>query len=438
MVLQLIDDFKISGMNGIHEIEELEREAERKIIEENISSSVPSNEQDDEFRREVKLKAELEETAEEENAKDNGEAEDQEEKEDAEKENEKDEDDVDQELGNIDPTWIESPKTNGHIENGPFLLEQQLEDEEDDEDDSPNPEEYNLMSQMQKAITHIAAPMNNSMVNCQTDNIRFQSPSIQSFPPHCFLGLQNLWPGACSVLSEGSSLTEQEESSPPHDRSRTVSAPSTGNLPKTKTQAADLLVNLLDPLNADKIRVKLADLGNACRVHKHFTEDIQTHQYRSIEVLIGAGFSTLADIWSTACMAFELATGDYLFEPLSGKDYSRDEDHIAHIVELLGSIPRHLAPFGKYSLEFFNHRGELGHITKLKPWSLSDVLVEKYGWQHEDDAVYRFPHPDVRNGSRKTSLCWRMPSTSMVEFLAKLQIHRSELASVFQCIGPKW
>ncbi|NXX72339.1 SRPK2 kinase, partial [Spizella passerina] len=48
--------------------------------------------------------------------------------------------------------------------------------------------------------------------------------------------------------------------------------------------------------------VKIADLGNACWVHKHFTEDIQTRQYRSIEVLIGAGYSTPADIWSTACM----------------------------------------------------------------------------------------------------------------------------------------
>uniref|UniRef100_A0AAY5EHN0 non-specific serine/threonine protein kinase n=1 Tax=Electrophorus electricus TaxID=8005 RepID=A0AAY5EHN0_ELEEL len=148
--------------------------------------------------------------------------------------------------------------------------------------------------------------------------------------------------------------------------------------------ASDLLVNPLDPRNADTLRVKIADLGNACWVHKHFTEDIQTRQYRSIEVLIGAGYSTPADIWSTACMAFELATGDYLFEPHSGEDYSRDEDHIAHIIELLGCIPRHFALSGKYSREFFNRRGELRHITKLKPWSLFDVLLEKYGWSAED------------------------------------------------------
>uniref|UniRef100_A0A8C1R151 non-specific serine/threonine protein kinase n=1 Tax=Cyprinus carpio TaxID=7962 RepID=A0A8C1R151_CYPCA len=155
-------------------------------------------------------------------------------------------------------------------------------------------------------------------------------------------------------------------------------------LSAARVRAADLLVNPLDPRNADVLRVKIADLGNACWVHKHFTEDIQTRQYRSIEVLIGAGYSTPADIWSTACMAFELATGDYLFEPHSGEDYSRDEDHIALIMELLGKIPHKIMPAGKYSREFFSKKGELRHITKLKPWSLFDVLVEKYGWSAED------------------------------------------------------
>uniref|UniRef100_A0A674MDG5 non-specific serine/threonine protein kinase n=1 Tax=Takifugu rubripes TaxID=31033 RepID=A0A674MDG5_TAKRU len=118
--------------------------------------------------------------------------------------------------------------------------------------------------------------------------------------------------------------------------------------------------------------------------HKHFTEDIQTRQYRSLEVLIGAGYSTPADIWSTACMAFELATGDYLFEPHSGEDYSRDEDHIALIIELLGSVPRKLIMAGKYSKDFFTKKGDLKHITKLKPWGLLEVLIDKYEWPREE------------------------------------------------------
>lgn len=107
----------------------------------------------------------------------------------------------------------------------------------------------------------------------------------------------------------------------------------------------------------DVLQVKIADLGNACWTYQHFTEDIQTRQYRSLEVILGAGYDTSADIWSVACMAFELATGDYLFEPHSGEDYSRDEDHIAHIMELLGPIPLHIAHAGRYSKEFFNRRG---------------------------------------------------------------------------------
>lgn len=91
--------------------------------------------------------------------------------------------------------------------------------------------------------------------------------------------------------------------------------------------------------------------------YQHFTEDIQTRQYRSFEVILGSGYDTSADIWSVACMAFELATGDYMFEPHSGEDYSRDEDHIAHIIELLGPVPIEVAHSGRYSREFFNKRG---------------------------------------------------------------------------------
>ncbi|OQR66559.1 SRSF protein kinase 3-like, partial [Tropilaelaps mercedesae] len=145
-----------------------------------------------------------------------------------------------------------------------------------------------------------------------------------------------------------------------------------------------------DPVRQDcpNLQVKIADLGNACWTHHHFTEDIQTRQYRSPEVLLGAGYGTAADLWSTACMAFELATGDYLFEPHSGPDYSRDEDHLAHVIELLGEIPRQIAFSGKYSREFFNKKGQLRHITKLKPWGLTEVLTEKYDWSHEDARAF--------------------------------------------------
>ncbi|XP_057678369.1 SRSF protein kinase 1-like isoform X1 [Corythoichthys intestinalis] len=185
------------------------------------------------------------------------------------------------------------------------------------------------------------------------------------------------------------------------------------SLQNGKQTAGSLLVNPLEPINADKIKVKIADLGNACWVHKHFTEDIQTRQYRSLEVLIGAGYSTPADIWSSACMAFELATGDYLFEPHSGEDYSRDEDHIALIIELLGSVPRKLIMNGKYSKDFFTKKGDLKHITKLKPWGLLEVLVDKYEWPRQEAecfADFLLPMLELVPDKRATAAdCLRHP-----------------------------
>ncbi|XP_063783093.1 SRSF protein kinase 2 isoform X1 [Pseudophryne corroboree] len=386
----------------LQEIEALEREAERKKTEGN------ENDQDAESQPEAKLKTVcLEDVTDEEPVNEYGaffagnvssEGEDHDEKEDTEKENvEKDDDDddddnIEPELVNPDQTWNESPKTNGHLENGPFSLEQPLDDDDDDDDDDededlPNPDDFNLdESNADSDYTYSSSyeQFNSELPNGQHKDteLNFSEFSAAMFSEP----LDSVESGL--AVSEDSTVIEREESGSCQDRSRTVSASSTGDMPKNKARSADLLVNPLDPRNADNIRVKIADLGNACWVHKHFTEDIQTRQYRSIEVLIGAGYSTPADIWSTACMAFELATGDYLFEPHSGEDYSRDEDHIAHIIELLGNIPRHFALSGKYSREFFNRRGELRHITKLKPWSLFDVLVEKYGWPHEDAAQF--------------------------------------------------
>lgn len=104
------------------------------------------------------------------------------------------------------------------------------------------------------------------------------------------------------------------------------------------------------------VHVKIVDLGNACWTHKHFSEDIQTRQYRSPEVILGQGYDTSADMWSFACMVFEMVTGDVLFDPRAGDNYNRDEDHLAQFMELQGRFPRHLWSKGKYSREYFNRK----------------------------------------------------------------------------------
>ncbi|EJD06157.1 kinase-like protein [Fomitiporia mediterranea MF3/22] len=157
----------------------------------------------------------------------------------------------------------------------------------------------------------------------------------------------------------------------------------------------------------ERITVKIADLGNATWIEHHFTDDIQTRQYRCPEVILGAKWGPSADVWSVACMIFELITGgDYLFDPASGSRYSKDDDHIAQIIELIGEFPKSIAFSGKYSSEFFNRKGELRHIQKLRFWPLEAVLHDKYllpKEQADEIASFLTPmlrlHPDKRGSA---------------------------------------
>jgi len=81
---------------------------------------------------------------------------------------------------------------------------------------------------------------------------------------------------------------------------------------------------------------------------------------------------------------FELITGDYLFDPQSGTKYGKDDDHIAQIIELLGTFPKSLCISGKWSQEIFNRKGELRNIHRLRHWALPDVLREKYHFSVEE------------------------------------------------------
>jgi serine/threonine-protein kinase SRPK3 len=72
------------------------------------------------------------------------------------------------------------------------------------------------------------------------------------------------------------------------------------------------------PLVGKDMKLKICDLGNGCWTHYKFTNRIQTRQYRGPEVMLGIDYNETADLWSFACMIFELITGDFLFDPRKG------------------------------------------------------------------------------------------------------------------------
>lgn len=142
------------------------------------------------------------------------------------------------------------------------------------------------------------------------------------------------------------------------------------------------------------MQVKICDMGNGCWTYHHFTPEIQTRQYRSPEVIIGADYNTSADVWSFACTIFEMITGDFLFEPRKGSNYDKDDDHLAQMMELLGRMPKNLALSGKNSRKFFDSKGNLRRINGLSYWPLKKVLTEKYLIREEEaNALSNFLMP---------------------------------------------
>lgn len=73
--------------------------------------------------------------------------------------------------------------------------------------------------------------------------------------------------------------------------------------------------------------------------------------------------------------------GDLLFDPREARDrsYSRDEDHLALMMELLGPMPVSMTVRGRHTPRFFEREGRhLKRIKQLNYWPLNHVLVEKY------------------------------------------------------------
>ena len=115
------------------------------------------------------------------------------------------------------------------------------------------------------------------------------------------------------------------------------------------------------------VSIKIADLGNATPTRKHYTEDIQTRQYRAPEAIVGrTDWGATADVWSVACVVFELLTAEYLFDPQSQGDlFGKDDDHVAQIIELLGEYGE-TKWNGRFSRELFDSSGALQGLLCLE------------------------------------------------------------------------
>lgn len=109
------------------------------------------------------------------------------------------------------------------------------------------------------------------------------------------------------VMPPRPSLLTQTAPSHPIDpkpcRSGSFSSSEPPSSPLSSSSSSSDSSPSLSPPLFHPILVKIADLGNATPSKRHFTEDIQTRQYRSPEAIIGrSDWDCKVDVWSVACV----------------------------------------------------------------------------------------------------------------------------------------
>ena len=107
-------------------------------------------------------------------------------------------------------------------------------------------------------------------------------------------------------FSSGPSLLTQTA---PSRRSPSPGLPSmssrSSSMPSLSDDQTILPLSTLPPVSPafQPITIKIADLGNATPSKRHYTEEIQTRQYRAPEAIIGrSDWGCKVDIWSVACV----------------------------------------------------------------------------------------------------------------------------------------
>lgn len=104
----------------------------------------------------------------------------------------------------------------------------------------------------------------------------------------------------------------------------------------------------------DDFVVKIVDLGYSIKNEMFDFDYIQVREYRAAEVILGGKLSKAVDVWSTACIAFELATGQFLFDR-----ELNDAEHLQVMTQVLGDIPDKVLQQCKHRDLFYTSDGKL-------------------------------------------------------------------------------
>lgn len=128
----------------------------------------------------------------------------------------------------------------------------------------------------------------------------------------------------------------------------------------------------------EEFTIKFSNISSFCPVGESPKREVPSLNYLSPEMLFKLTYSAKVDIWSFACLMFELVTGHYLFEPYKSKGFRKEDDLLAQIRETLGPVNQAFLKTSEVYEKYFDSQGNIKHLMHLHEWPLMDLLIEKY------------------------------------------------------------
>ncbi|KAL0954424.1 hypothetical protein HGRIS_003410 [Hohenbuehelia grisea] len=107
---------------------------------------------------------------------------------------------------------------------------------------------------------------------------------------------------------------------------------------------------------------KLSDFGSANYMSNRAAPLIQPAALRCPEVIVGAEWTSKADIWNFGCLMYEFSRGAVLFDPFWQNEKSgmnAPQTHLAQIIGLAGEFPLHMITEGEFASRYFDAQGSL-------------------------------------------------------------------------------
>ena len=103
------------------------------------------------------------------------------------------------------------------------------------------------------------------------------------------------------------------------------------------------------------------------------------YNVRPPENIMNDYYNEKADIWTIGCIAYELITGEYLFDiDRDLVEGEKDRQHLHEMYEILGKIPKDMALECEYSEELFDNKGRIINRKNCDYTNIETILNKEF------------------------------------------------------------